>query len=493
MLVPDGWGDAGPVRPGARARPRASPGCSWTATRSRSTTTSAPLFVLHGPSLFTSTHALWADEFDPPAPPYGTLVAVPTRNAVLAHPIRDARVAGVVEPMLELARSAAEQDAAPLTTRLFWLRDGRLEGVDATPEFAELLERLSNLGTARAYISARDRLGHRSGVRLRPRSPVRGRRVQPLERGRGRRPDAAQRELLRAAARRGLGRAPAAGPRRLGPGHRVLADGPVRQARARLGRDRRGDRRDRARRLPRALERAQPERGGDVGGRRTRPTATACRSGRARPRRRAPRSSTGRASGAPSSATSPRCWPTRTSTRSARSSAASAPATRCGSTSAWPARRRARGTARSAPTASSAGSSPAAASTAPRCTPSTPACCPTPTTSPASPSTAAPRTRSGSRTPCAPPTRSSPAAYVAFEEVVNSFLGRRGAARARLRPARQRPGHAAAALRGGRARRTASTRGSRSPARAATACACSSSARLTSSPSASPCRSPKVG
>ena len=45
--------------------------------------------------------------------------------------------------MLELARSAAEQDPAPLTTRLFWLRDGRLEGVDATPDFAQLLERLS--------------------------------------------------------------------------------------------------------------------------------------------------------------------------------------------------------------------------------------------------------------------------------------------------------------------------------------------------------------
>jgi hypothetical protein len=52
-------------------------------------------------------------------------------------------VAGVIEPMFELVRSAAEQDPDPLSTRLFWLRDGRLEGVDATPEFAQLLERLS--------------------------------------------------------------------------------------------------------------------------------------------------------------------------------------------------------------------------------------------------------------------------------------------------------------------------------------------------------------
>ena len=125
----------------------------------------APLFVLHGPSVFTSTHALWADEFDPPAAPHGTLVAVPTRNAVLAHPIRDARVVGVVDPMLELARSAAEQDPAPLSTRLFWLRDGRLEGVDATPS-SRNCSNVSPTRRKRAYISARDRLGHRAGIRL---------------------------------------------------------------------------------------------------------------------------------------------------------------------------------------------------------------------------------------------------------------------------------------------------------------------------------------
>jgi hypothetical protein len=104
----------------------------------------APLFVLHGESFFTATHALWADEFDPPRAPYGTLVAVPTHNAVLAHPIRDARVLGVIEPMLELARSAADQGHEPVSTRLFWLREGRLEAVDATTEFQDLLDRLSN-------------------------------------------------------------------------------------------------------------------------------------------------------------------------------------------------------------------------------------------------------------------------------------------------------------------------------------------------------------
>ena len=142
MLVPPEWGDE-ELFVQALGRVRAEGGLQLDRHEVTLDDDTAPLFVLHGPSVFTSTHALWADEFDPPAAPYGTLVAVPTRNAVLAHPIRDARVAGVVEPMLELARSAAEQDPAPLTTRLFWLRDGRLEGVDATSDFAQLLERLS--------------------------------------------------------------------------------------------------------------------------------------------------------------------------------------------------------------------------------------------------------------------------------------------------------------------------------------------------------------
>jgi hypothetical protein len=142
MLLPDGWGDQD-LFVQAIARVRAEPGMRLDRHDVTLSDDTAPLLVLHGPSVFTATHALWADEFDPPTAPYGTLIAVPTRNAVLAHPIRDARVSGVIEPLFELARSAAEQDPNPLSTRLFWLRDGRLEGIDATPEFAQLLERLS--------------------------------------------------------------------------------------------------------------------------------------------------------------------------------------------------------------------------------------------------------------------------------------------------------------------------------------------------------------
>jgi hypothetical protein len=143
MMLPEGWGDQD-LFVEALTRVRNDGALQLDRHELQLENDTAPLFVLHGPSLFTATHALWADEFEPPAPPYGTLVAVPTRNAVFAHPIRDARVAGVIEPMFDLARSAAEQDGNPLSTRLYWLREGRLEGVDATPEFAELLERLAN-------------------------------------------------------------------------------------------------------------------------------------------------------------------------------------------------------------------------------------------------------------------------------------------------------------------------------------------------------------
>jgi hypothetical protein len=143
MFVPEDWGDE-TTFVGALTRVRTEPGLQLDRHEVELEDDVAPLFVLHGPSFFTATHALWADEFDPPAPAYGTLVAVPTHNAVLAHPIRDARVLGVIEPMLDLARSGAEQGQEPVSTRLFWLRDGRLQAVDASTEFEDLLERLSN-------------------------------------------------------------------------------------------------------------------------------------------------------------------------------------------------------------------------------------------------------------------------------------------------------------------------------------------------------------
>jgi hypothetical protein len=89
-----------------------------------------PVFVLEGESYFTSTHALWADEFDPPAAPHGALVAIPSRHTVLAHPVRDGGAIHVLAHLLELGQRLSRGPGA-LTDAVYWLRDGELERLDA--------------------------------------------------------------------------------------------------------------------------------------------------------------------------------------------------------------------------------------------------------------------------------------------------------------------------------------------------------------------------
>ena len=142
MLLPEGWGDQD-LFAQAIARVRGEPGLRLDRHEVTLDDDAAPLYVLHGPSMFTSTHALWADEFEPPAPDYGTLVAVPTRNAVLAHPIRDARVAGVIEPMS--SSPARPPSRTPLRSPRACsgcARDGSRASM-RRPSSRELLERLS--------------------------------------------------------------------------------------------------------------------------------------------------------------------------------------------------------------------------------------------------------------------------------------------------------------------------------------------------------------
>jgi hypothetical protein len=89
-----------------------------------------PLLALTGDSFFVSTYVLWADELDPPASEHGTLVAVPSRHTLLAHPIRDAGAIAALTHLLELAQRLCSGPGA-LTERLYWLRDGELERLDA--------------------------------------------------------------------------------------------------------------------------------------------------------------------------------------------------------------------------------------------------------------------------------------------------------------------------------------------------------------------------
>lgn len=88
------------------------------------------IWLLTGDSFFTATHGLWAEAFDRPPSEHGTLVAVPNRHAVLAHPIRDLGVVGAIQIMLPLARDLWTEGPGTLSDGLYWLRDGFLERLE---------------------------------------------------------------------------------------------------------------------------------------------------------------------------------------------------------------------------------------------------------------------------------------------------------------------------------------------------------------------------
>ena len=113
------------------------------------------LLMLSGESFFVATHALWAGELDPPEPEHGTLIAVPNRSVLFAHPIRDRAAVRMLTPMLELARRfAAAGGPGAINTNLYWLRgDGQLDKINLeetehtiviapASDFAQLLDRL---------------------------------------------------------------------------------------------------------------------------------------------------------------------------------------------------------------------------------------------------------------------------------------------------------------------------------------------------------------
>jgi hypothetical protein len=114
----------------------------------------APLYVLSGESFFTATHALWADRFHDPAPELGTLVGVPTRHLVVAHPIRDRTALSVMAKLLRLVQRYFADGPGSLSDGLYWLADGRLERLETwideegphlspSPRFARVLEQLT--------------------------------------------------------------------------------------------------------------------------------------------------------------------------------------------------------------------------------------------------------------------------------------------------------------------------------------------------------------
>ena len=110
--------------------------------------------MLTGESFFTATHALWADRFSEQPAEFGTLVGVPTRHTVVAHPIRDRGALTVIAQMLQLVARSFNDGPGSLSDGLYWLLDGRLERLETwideqgphlspSPRFARVLEALA--------------------------------------------------------------------------------------------------------------------------------------------------------------------------------------------------------------------------------------------------------------------------------------------------------------------------------------------------------------
>ncbi|MEU9075361.1 hypothetical protein [Kitasatospora sp. NPDC048538] len=62
--------------------------------------------------------------------PYGALVTLPTGNAFCAAPIRTSASLNAIRFMIDLSGNLAAGDPAPLTSSIFWYRDGWLENLN---------------------------------------------------------------------------------------------------------------------------------------------------------------------------------------------------------------------------------------------------------------------------------------------------------------------------------------------------------------------------
>ncbi len=86
----------------------------------------AGLRALVGDSFFTASHVLFLEDYLDPAPPFGAVIAVPHRHAVLYHPILDMRVLEAVNSMIPIAFGMYQEGPGSLSPALYWWRPGSL-------------------------------------------------------------------------------------------------------------------------------------------------------------------------------------------------------------------------------------------------------------------------------------------------------------------------------------------------------------------------------
>lgn len=86
----------------------------------------AAIRALVGDSFFTASHALFLeDHLDGPTP-FGAVIAVPHRHAVLFHAIADMRVIPAVNSMIPIAFGMYQEGPGSLSPGLYWWRPGTL-------------------------------------------------------------------------------------------------------------------------------------------------------------------------------------------------------------------------------------------------------------------------------------------------------------------------------------------------------------------------------
>jgi hypothetical protein len=112
--------------------------------------------LYHGDPYYAASHALIIEDYLPADLPYGALVGLPRRDALLLHVIRNIGMAHAVNAMLRVIVGLYREGPGALSPHLYWLRDGEflplsydLDGQSLDfhppPEFVALLEHLGQV------------------------------------------------------------------------------------------------------------------------------------------------------------------------------------------------------------------------------------------------------------------------------------------------------------------------------------------------------------
>jgi hypothetical protein len=95
---------------------------SWTAG-------GAKIVTLRGEDATVSSHVLLLKEHPEAIGKFGAIVAVPTRNQVMCHPIEDSSVGRAGEEMAPMVERARQAGPGGTSAQLYWYHDGRFEQV----------------------------------------------------------------------------------------------------------------------------------------------------------------------------------------------------------------------------------------------------------------------------------------------------------------------------------------------------------------------------